>query len=100
MFYRPTTYASSRKTSSYTVKDFSGGVQTVTDENVLPLNYSAGSYNFSFKSGALKDGFGVKESELDGGLDLSDISVSARKKTITSTKFWFTQTIKICIPGF
>lgn len=74
MFYRPTTYASSRKTSSYTVKDFSGGVQTVTDENVLPLNYSAGSYNFSFKSGALKDGFGVKESELDGGLDLSDIN--------------------------
>lgn len=74
MFYRPVTYSAARKVSSFTVKDFSGGVQTVTDENLLPLNYSAGSYNFSFKSGALKDGFGVKESGFGGGLDLSDIN--------------------------
>ncbi len=44
-----------------TISDFSQGINTNVEENILPLNYARNSYNFDFNSGALKDGLGLKE---------------------------------------
>ena len=44
--------------------NFSGGVNTTVDENLLPINYAKMSYNTNFKDKALKTGIGFKELSL------------------------------------
>ena len=44
--------------------NFSGGVNTTIDENLLPINYAKMSYNTNFKDKALKTGLGFKELSL------------------------------------
>ena len=46
------------------LSDFSKGINTKISENILPLNYAVNSFNFSYNSGALKEGLGLKELEI------------------------------------
>lgn len=41
--------------------NFSGGINTTIDENLLPLNYAKMSYNLNFQDHSLKTGLGFKE---------------------------------------
>ena len=61
MIYSENVPITSKTSLTLKISDFSKGVNTRQDENVLPLNYAINSYNFSFTSGALKNGLGLKE---------------------------------------
>lgn len=79
MYYVHNKAGVSSKSAAYYVRDFSGGVESVTDERILPLTYAAESVNFHVKSGALCDAGGVKTAE--GGIaELPSVSVGAAKK--------------------
>lgn len=60
MYYVHDSLSEKSKSASYYVRDFSGGVESVTDERILPLAYAAESQNFCVKSGALCDAGGIK----------------------------------------
>ena len=51
----------SKSTLTLQVSDFSNGINTKISQNVLPQNYAVNSYNFSYSSGALRDGLGLRE---------------------------------------
>ncbi len=63
--------------ASYTVSlnDFSRGVNSEVDENLLNMNYATTAYNVNFVDKSLKSGHGIKELELPhflgGGLTFS-----------------------------
>lgn len=65
MYYVHNKANGASKTASYYVRDFSGGVESVTDEQILPLAYAAESENFAVKSGVLCDAGGVKAASSD-----------------------------------
>ena len=51
----------SKSTLTLQVSDFSNGINTKISQNVLPQNYAVNSYNFSYSSGSLRDGLGLRE---------------------------------------
>jgi len=45
------------------ITSFGQGVNTILDDAILPNHIACMSYNFSFESGVLKDGFGIDSSQ-------------------------------------
>ncbi len=64
MFYRQNLPSNTKSLIRVPFSDFSKGINTKINENLLPLNYAVNTYNFDFCSGALTDGLGFKELEL------------------------------------
>ena len=50
--------------------NFEAGINTDIDENIIPMNVSTNSYNFSYKNGALTTGMGVGDLKIR--YDLTD----------------------------
>jgi hypothetical protein len=59
ILYRKPLNAPLRPLKTVRLSDFSRGINKGKDENILPLNYAAMTYNFSARDGALKDGVGL-----------------------------------------
>ena len=68
------------------LSDFSSGMNTAVDTNILPLNVARNTYNFNFSTGALTTGMGFK--------DLTLPKTSGTKTMVVPTaitkikKFW------------
>jgi len=58
VFYARSNTAKETKALKVSLTHFKNGINTQTDENLLPLNYASNTYNFSFLSGALREGLG------------------------------------------
>ncbi|MBQ7603070.1 MAG: hypothetical protein IJU58_02905 [Clostridia bacterium] len=59
MLYSEKTPYKNQTVLNVTLSDFSGGVNSVKSESVLPLNYAVKTYNFDTNSGALRHGLGL-----------------------------------------
>lgn len=59
MYYRKKQSHISRKKGRVYVYDFSNGISTTEDKKLVPLYTATCSFNTDFKSGVLKDGFGI-----------------------------------------
>ena len=60
MFYPKAQKVNGRYKGTKIVRDFSAGMDSVTDEEVLDLPKCAEAYNFSYRGGVLCDGEGIK----------------------------------------
>ena len=83
MFYNKLFATKQPQTLKLNLTHFKNGINTHTDENLLPLNYAKSTYNYSFISGALREGIGFNVAKFmrfadSGGCDrtltLSDVS--------------------------
>lgn len=61
MFYSEKLPLSDQTVLKVKLTDFSSGMNTKLDTNILPLNVARNSYNFDFLTGALKTGMGFKD---------------------------------------
>ncbi len=61
MIYSENIPNNTKSTIRVTLSNFSNGIDTNTDENILPLNSATNTFNYDFSSGALRDGLGIKE---------------------------------------
>lgn len=60
MFYSDILPLNTQTTLNVKLSDFSSGINTKIDTNLLPLNVARNSYNFNFSTGALTTGMGFK----------------------------------------
>ena len=60
MYYTKTRAARAKRKGKITLSDFSPGMDTAVDEELLPLPRCAESFNFDYSGGVLKDGEGIK----------------------------------------
>ncbi len=61
MFYSDLLPTGDQTVLKVKLTNFSGGINTKIDANLLPLNVAKNSYNFKFTTGALKTGMGFKD---------------------------------------
>lgn len=64
MFYEKSLNLKKISYKKYNYSNFSNGMNTEIDENLLPLRYAKNTYNFDFNNGALKTGLGLSEAYL------------------------------------
>lgn len=87
MIYSEKLPKNNKSTLRVKFSDFSKGINTKVNENILPLNYAVNTYNYSYNSGALKEGLGIKSLEIPiGSTTKSMILPSSVNKVL---KFWF-----------
>lgn len=55
------TYYPELKTFTADFSNFSGGLNTEINKEILPINYAVRAYNFNYESGTLKEGLGVEK---------------------------------------
>ena len=65
MFYKDILPVNNQTILKVKLSNFSSGVNTKIEQNILPLNVATTSYNFDFNSGALVQGMGFKDLTLD-----------------------------------
>ena len=65
MFYNDILPVSNQTILKVKLSNFSSGLNTKIEQNILPLNVATLSYNFDFNSGALVQGMGFKELTID-----------------------------------
>lgn len=70
------------------IKDFSKGIDTVTNENVLDKDIGVRCYNFSYSSGALTSGIGFKEVEIDYSRIIDEKNPLIRPEGVSFKKVW------------
>lgn len=64
MFYTEKLPNNNKSLLKVKLSDFSKGINTKVSENILPLNYAVNTFNYSYGSGALKEGLGLKVLEM------------------------------------
>ena len=64
MFYTEKLPNNNKSLLKVKLSDFSKGINTKVSENILPLNYAVNTFNYSYSSGALKEGLGLKVLEM------------------------------------
>lgn len=64
MFYTEKLPNNNKSSLKVKLSDFSKGINTRVSENILPLNYAVNTFNYSYSSGALKEGLGLKVLEM------------------------------------
>ncbi|MCL2540360.1 MAG: hypothetical protein FWE53_02890 [Firmicutes bacterium] len=74
MFYRNRLPVKPMQTVKLKLAHFKNGINTKTEENLLPINFARLTYNFSFKSGALTNGLGIETAKFTQEINLSDNS--------------------------
>lgn len=75
MFYENDLKLKKMKYSSINYANFSNGLNSDTDEGLLPIKFSPNTYNFNYSFGALTTGLGVGEAEF-----VFDIEDKSKKK--------------------
>ncbi len=60
MFYKKPLLIKNTKNLKLKLSNFSGGVNTEVDENVLPFKFAKNSYNYNFTKGSLETGIGFE----------------------------------------
>lgn len=71
MFYKDLLPINNQTTLKVKLTDFSSGMNTKVDGNILPLNVAKNTYNFNFSSGALTQGLGFKDLTIPYGTDFT-----------------------------
>lgn len=66
-YYLRNDYLPKAKRYSYPINNFAG-VDSLSDENNLPLTYCSYGYNIGFKNGALTNGMGIAKAKINGTL--------------------------------
>lgn len=79
MYYLKDINTQGVKKGSVTVNNFSLGVNGADDENILALPECVFSYNFSYDSGVLTDGYGIKRAEFGANKNCPVFSVEGVK---------------------
>ncbi len=77
MFYSDILPANDQTTLKVKLTNFSGGINTQIDTNLLPLNIAKNSYNFKFTTGSLKTGLGFKDLTIEYGSGTKTMLVPA-----------------------
>ncbi len=77
-----------KKTICLEIKDFSKGLNTVVNENLLEPNYGVSCYNFSYQNGALESGLGLKEIEIDYSKNIFEKNVLGLPADVEFKKVW------------
>lgn len=85
MFYQKTQKTSGRYKATKTVRDFSAGMDTVTDQEILDLPKCAEAYNFAYRGGVLCDGEGIKTAKFG----LGDNSPAFNVAGVTPQKLYY-----------
>ena len=76
------------KSFAIEIKDFSKGLNTVINENVLEPQYAVNCYNFSYSNGALTSGIGFKEIEIDYSKNIEDKNALTLPADVNFKKVW------------
>jgi hypothetical protein len=74
MYYRKQVLYKPKHKLKLKFSSFSGGINTETDENILPQKYAKMTYNFEAKSGALKKGAGFEPVRLPASRENTALS--------------------------
>ena len=61
MFYKNKLKTKQLKYKLFNFEGFQNGINADIDDNIIPINQSKNSFNFSYKNGALSTGLGVKD---------------------------------------
>ena len=77
-----------KKTICLEIKDFSKGLNTVINENLLEPDYGVNCYNFSYHNGALESGLGLEELEIDYSKNNSEKNVLGLPADVDFKKVW------------
>ncbi len=68
MYYKKNLQTYSPKTYTYNLSDFSRGINTEIDENLLQMNYAKTAYNVKLDDKSLRSGYGIAELEVPHGV--------------------------------
>lgn len=86
MYYNDILPLSDQTVLKVKLTDFSSGMNTAVDTNILPLNVARNTYNFNFSTGALTTGMGFKDLTLPKTIGKKIMEVPANVTKIK--KFW------------
>ena len=87
MFYRDILPINEHTVLQVKLSNFLNGVDTKTEQNILPLNIARQTYNYDFSSGALTNGLGFKDLTITVGDVTKTMSVPSTVSEIKN--FWF-----------
>lgn len=87
MFYRDILPINEHTVLQVKLSNFLNGVDTKTEQNILPLNIARQTYNYDFSSGALTNGLGFKDLTITVGDVKKTMSVPSTVSEIKN--FWF-----------
>lgn len=82
MFYRDILPTFNQTMLKIKLSNFSAGMNTKVEQNILPLNVAVSSYNFDFNSGALVEGMGFGDLILDNHTETPTIDFYNGTKTM------------------
>lgn len=88
MYYNDVLPIGNQKVIKLKLSDFSGGINTDIDANVLPMNMAHNTYNFDFSSGSLKPGMGFRDLLLFDSISKQYKTMEVPSTVSQITKTW------------
>lgn len=86
MYYNDVLPVNDQTVLKVKLSDFSSGMNTAVDTNILPLNLAKNTYNFNFSTGALTAGMGFRDLTLP--TNFADKTMTVPASITKITKFW------------